>query len=135
MAEAPVLSTKNNNNNISPQPWELGLSQRQSGGGEVLVLVLALAGLVLLLALALAFGRYNDTARVRALLCRGRAPAADKSEYTWRMHRPASREVCFRWCCLRPLSLHADRCWLSSEGASPEFTQRPHNNISAQICL
>lgn len=40
MAEAPLLSTKNNNNNISPQPWELGLSQRQSGGGELVVLVL-----------------------------------------------------------------------------------------------
>lgn len=90
MAEAPVLSTKNNNNNISPQPWELGLSQRQSGGGEVLVLVLALAGLVLLLlALALAFGRYNAAAWVRALLCRGRAPAAD-SPSTRRMHRPAA---------------------------------------------
>lgn len=93
MAEAPVLSTKNNNNNISPQPWELGLSQRQSGGGEVLVLVLVLAlvGLVLLLllALALAFGCYNATARVRALLCRGRAPAAD-SPSTRQMHRPAA---------------------------------------------
>lgn len=52
MAEAPVLSTKNNNNNISPQAWELGLSQRQSGGGEVL----ALSVLVLVLVLVQAFG-------------------------------------------------------------------------------
>lgn len=89
MAEAPVLSTKNNNNNISPQLWELGLSQRQSGGGEVLVLVLAGLVLLLLLALALAFGCYNAAAWVRALLCRGRAPAAD-SPSTRRMHRPAA---------------------------------------------
>lgn len=44
MAEAPVLSTKNNNNNISPQPWELDLSQRQSGGGEEAVEVVLVFG-------------------------------------------------------------------------------------------
>lgn len=54
MAEAPVLSTKNNNNNISPQPWELGLSQRQSGGGELVVLVVL--EVLEVLALVVVFG-------------------------------------------------------------------------------
>lgn len=131
MAEAPVLSTKNNNNNISPQPWELGLSQRQSGGGEVLVLVLALVGLVLLLALA--FGRYMPR-----LGSERSSAVAERPQQIVRVRGgctvPLQRGL-FQMELPPPASLHADRCWLSSEGASPEFTQRPHNNISAQICL
>lgn len=87
MAEAPVLSTKNNNNNISPQPRELGLSQRQSGGGELVVLeVLEVLALVVVFGCPANVARHSSSLSVPLRSCSARSRCLS----TQSVHRPAA---------------------------------------------